>query len=248
MLIGLPTIIATAHLCGAKHYTEHSMTPQEHYTLKHMVAPVTSVALVTAFSVSTAIGANSKSLSRSDSNAQKYWAEFRQDKAQSWNSNRQAYRDGWSEGQLATALSLNEHLSDFTITAKVDQATATLTGTVASNIDKELANNIATGMKYIEQVNNQLTVDSALSEHHASSEGRNFSEYMTDISTTAALKTELLASSNLNGLSINIDTYLNEVTLTGKVDSEAQRTLAESMALKHPNIESVDNQLTLEPQ
>lgn len=224
------------------------MNPQEQHPLKHMVAPVTSLALVTAFSVSTAIGANSKSFSRSDSSAREYWADFHHDKGQTWASSRKAYRDGWSEGQLTTALTLNEHLSAFTISAKVDKATATLTGTVASNIDKELATNIATGMEYIKRVNNQLIVDSSLAIHKPTGEGRNFSEYIADISTTAALKTELLASSNLNGLSIDIDTHLNAVTLTGKVDSEAQRKLAESMALKHPNIESVDNQLILEPQ
>ncbi|WP_041524046.1 BON domain-containing protein [Gilvimarinus agarilyticus] len=221
-------------------------TPERH-SLQHMIAPVTSVALVTAFSVSTAIGANSKSAYADKPSAKDYWAEFSQDSGQSWESSQEAFRDGWIEGRLDAALSLNEHLNTFELQANVSASTATLTGAVANEIDKELATNVAMGVEGIEKVDNQLTVDQSLTHDSDEESGRNFAEYLSDMSTTAAIKTELLASSNINGIGIDVDTYHNEVTLTGSVASEAQLKLAEALVTKHPDIDKVHNKLSVAP-
>ena len=221
-------------------------TPERH-SLQHMIAPVTSVALVTAFSVSTAIGANGKGAYADKPSAKDYWAEFSQDVGQSWESEQDAFRDGWVEGRLDTVLALNKHLNPFDLSVNVTASTATLTGAVANEIDKELATNVAMGVEGIEKVNNQLTVDKSLALDGEQEQGRSFAEYLSDISTTAAIKTELLASSNLSGLGIDVDTYRNEVTLSGSVDSEAQLKLAEAIVTKHPDIDKVHNKLSVEP-
>ncbi|BFM21723.1 BON domain-containing protein [Gilvimarinus japonicus] len=223
------------------------MNSPEKHSLHHMIAPVTSVALVTAFSVSTAIGANGKSAYADKPSADEYWAEFSQDQGQSWDSEQEAFRDGWVEGRLGAVLALNEHLNPFNITAKVTASTATLTGAVANEIDRELATNVAMGIEGVEKVANEITIDNSLAKNTDEEQGRNFSEYLSDMSTTASIKTELLASSNLNGIGINVDTYLNEVTLSGSVANEAQLKLAEAMVTKHSDIEKVHNQLTIEP-
>lgn len=223
------------------------MSKEKKHSLQHRIAPINSVAFATALSVATVLVANAKTAHAERPSSDQYWANFTQDKGQSWSSKQEAFRDGWLEGRLDASLTLNEHLNSFHITAKVSASTATLTGAVATEIDKELAANIALGVDGIDKVDNAIRVNKALAHDADQDQGRSFSEYISDISTTASIKTELLASPNINGISMNVDTYLNQVTLTGSVASEAQRKLAETIVTKHPNIEKVHNKLTLKP-
>ncbi|UTF59760.1 BON domain-containing protein [Gilvimarinus sp. DA14] len=211
--------------------------------LQSFIAPVTSVALVTAFSISTAVGANSQGAYDDKRSAEEYWAEFKQDSEQNWDNTQEAFRDGWIESKLETALILNEHLNPFEIDISVDDDTATLKGEVSSDIDKELAENVAIGIEGIDDVENKLTVATDLGSEQEQETGRNFSQYMEDISTTAAIKTELLASSNINGISIDVDTYKDEVTLSGEVETQAQRKLAEAIVSKREGVTKVVNNL-----
>ncbi|WP_049721125.1 BON domain-containing protein [Gilvimarinus polysaccharolyticus] len=211
-----------------------------------MIVPVTSAALVTAFSVSTAIGANTKSPYADKPSPAEFWQAFSQDQGQSWESDQAAYRDGWLEGRLSAVLALNEHLNPFNISATVSSSTATLTGAVAHQIDKELATNIVMGIDGIAEVDNKITIDEEQVDNENREPGRNFVEYISDMSTTAAIKTELLSSSNIDAIGINVDTHLNEVTLSGSVVHEAQSKLAEAIVTKHPDIARVHNHLTIE--
>ncbi len=216
-------------------------------SLQAVIAPVTSVALVTAFSMSTAVGANSEGAYEDKRSAEEYWAEFKQDSEQNWDSTQDAFRDGWIESKLETALILNEHLNPFEIDISVNNATATLEGEVSSDIDKELAENVAMGIEGIDDVENKLSVKKDLKDSDEEESGRNFSQYMEDISTTAAIKTELLASSNINGMSIDVDTYKDEVTLSGEVETDAQRKLAEAIVSKREGVAKVVNNLKVTP-
>lgn len=212
-------------------------------SIQKFIAPVTSVALVSAFTVSTAIGANGTTAYDDKRNADEYWEEFKQDSEQSWDNTQEAFRDGWIESKLETALVLNEHLNPFDIDIAVDNDTATLKGEVSSEIDKELAENVAMGIEGIDEVDNQLTVDDQLASSTDEEKGRDFTQYMEDITTTAAIKTELLSSSNINGMSIDVDTYNDEVTLSGTVKTDAQRKLAEAIVTKREDVVKVVNQL-----
>ncbi len=212
-------------------------------SIQNFIAPVTSVALVSAFTVSTAIGANGTTAYDDKRNADEYWAEFKQDSEQNWDNTQEAFRDGWIESKLETALVLNEHLNPFDIHIAVDDDVATLNGDVSSEIDKELAENVAMGIEGIDEVDNQLSVDDQLATNTDEEKGRDFTQYMVDITTTAAIKTELLSSSNINGMAIDVDTYNDEVTLTGTVKTDAQRKLAEAMVTKREDVAKVVNQL-----
>ncbi len=61
-------------------------------------------------------------------------------------------------------------------------------------------------------------------------------QWADDATTTAEIKTRLLANSNTHGLQINVDTKADVVTLTGKVASTEEAALAEQIA---SNVESV---------
>jgi hyperosmotically inducible periplasmic protein len=177
--------------------------------------------------------------------AEEFWSEFKQDSKQTWKDSKSAFKDGWIESKLETALILNKHLNPFKIDIGVDNNIATLEGEVNTDIDKELAENIALGIEGIDSVKNNLKVVKQKTSVTDSTKDtkRDFSQYVEDVSTTAAIKTELLASKNVKGLNINVDTLNDEVTLSGKVNTAEEKALAQAIAAKHDDVKNVINNL-----
>ena len=66
-----------------------------------------------------------------------------------------------------------------------------------------------------------------------------------DATLTARIKTELLMNTNTSGLSIDVDSSRNEVTLTGEVNSDAEKDLAEKIAKNTSDNVVVNNKLTV---
>src|SRR5690606_10517702 len=115
-----------------------------------------ATAILIASTSTAALADNASSAADDKRTADTYWQEFKQDSEQAWDTSKDAFRDGWVEGKLHTAIALNKNLKPFSISINVDDNTATLSGDVASDIDKELAENIALGIEGIDRVNNQL--------------------------------------------------------------------------------------------
>ncbi|WP_331353105.1 BON domain-containing protein [Cellvibrio sp. UBA7671] len=177
--------------------------------------------------------------------AAEFWAEFKQDSEQTWQDSKSAFKDGWIESKLETALILNKHLNPFEIDIRVDGDRATLEGNVYSDIDRELAENIALGIEGIDSVTNKIKVIEKPAKVAESNrlKGRSFAQYVTDVSTTAAIKTELLASKNIKGIDIDVDTLNDKVTLSGKVKSQEEKALVQAIAAKHNDVKGVVNNL-----
>jgi hyperosmotically inducible protein len=215
--------------------------------LYSMVTSLSAFALLGSMSVVAANeGASANNGTYSEKKpAAEFWAEFKQDSEQTWQDSKSAFKDGWIESKLETALILNKHLNPFDIDIRVDNNMATLEGEVYSNIDKELAENIALGVEGIDSVTNKITLieKPAKVTESTTPGGRNFAQYVDDVSTTAAIKTELLASKNIDGLNIDVDTLNDKVTLSGKVKSQEQKALAQAIAAKHNDVRGVVNNL-----
>lgn len=212
-----------------------------------VTAPISALILTASVSViaankelSTTSGAYTEKKSASE-----FWAEFKQDSEQTWQDSKSAFKDGWIESKLETALILNKHLNSFDIDIRVDGDRATLEGEVHSNIHRELAENIALGVEGIDSVTNKINVIEKPAEMTESGRptGRNFAQYVADVSTTAAIKTELLASKNIRGLDIDVDTLNDKVTLSGRVKSLEEKALAQAIAAKHNDVRGVVNNL-----
>ena len=178
--------------------------------------------------------------------AAEYWEDFTQDSKQSWATTKDAFRDGWLEGKLETALVLNEHLNPFDIDINVNGSDAVLRGTVDSDIDKELAENVALGIDGIDSVSNELEVSKDTGKTVTQDEHRSFLQYMDDVSTTASIKSKLISSDHIKGLKINVDTHLDTVTLSGKVETEEQKDLAGAIAARQDGVDKVINKLQVQ--
>jgi osmotically-inducible protein OsmY len=68
-----------------------------------------------------------------------------------------------------------------------------------------------------------------------------------DAKITTTVKSKYLADDTLKGLDISVDTEQGVVTLTGKVQNDAAKELANTIATGVDGVVSVNNQLTVGP-
>lgn len=161
-----------------------------------------------------------------------------------------AIHDAWLHGKLETALLFNEHLNSFDINTDVKGGTAYLRGAVESDIDRDLAEEIAKSIKGVNKVENDLEVDKTKAQmarnDEKSIERQGFRQDVLNATLTARIKSKLLVNNNTGGLSIDVDSREGVVTLTGTVDSEQEKELATRIAANTEGTKSVNDQLTVE--
>jgi osmotically-inducible protein OsmY len=161
-----------------------------------------------------------------------------------------ATKDAWITGKVETVFTVNSHLNPFSIDTDVENGIVHLTGTVESDIDRDLAGELAKGIDGVVDVKNDLRVDvaegrRAREETHSQAGERPFGAWIDDATTTAAVKSKLLGSANIKGLKIDVDTNNDVVTLTGQVRSSEQSQLAEELAKNTGDVKEVHNNLVV---
>ena len=170
--------------------------------------------------------------------------EQRADQAQS------AIKDAWLDGKLETALLFNEHLNSFAIDTEVTNNVAYLSGSVESDIDRDLAGEIAKSVDGISKVENKLTVDQAKAraarDTDMDDERHGFKASVLDATLTARVKSQLLINGNTQGMAIDVDSDEGVVTLSGDVNSQQEKELAGKIAANTEGTRSVNNNLTIE--
>ncbi len=156
-------------------------------------------------------------------------------------------REGWSqrlyearqEGSVWTAFAFNRHLSPFSLNVDVEGSLATLTGTVESEVKRELAEQVALGIGGIEAVDNRIRVDPGVRPHRVSVAAAD--ERLDDATVKARVKSRLLWNTRTEGLDIGVESHAGLVTLSGETDSAQARELAGRLAASTEGVERVDN-------
>ncbi|MBI1759861.1 MAG: BON domain-containing protein [Acidobacteria bacterium] len=150
--------------------------------------------------------------------------------------------DATTTGKVASAFALSKRLSAYDIGVTTQAAVVTLTGRVPSEIDKELAENVAQDTTGVKQVLNQLQVEPTVkpSEVSLRESGR-----IADLEIQADLRERLATSPELAGKPIQVSVQNRTVTLTGQVETPAQKTGAEQLARSLANVAAVTNQLSV---
>tara|TARA_R110002096_G_scaffold155907_1_gene320307 strand:- start:7659 stop:8279 length:621 start_codon:yes stop_codon:yes gene_type:complete len=159
-----------------------------------------------------------------------------------------AVKDAWLDGKLESALLFNEHLNSFAIDTEVKNGVAYLNGAVESDIDRDLAGEIAQSIEGVTKVENKLTIDEnkvAKANQSDTDTRKGFKQSVANATLTARIKTELLVNSNTGGLSIDVDSNSGQVTLSGEVESDQEKELAEQIAKNTTGTQSVENNLTV---
>lgn len=147
------------------------------------------------------------------------------------------------EGSVVTAIALNRHLNPFKIDVDVSNGVAVLTGQVESDVDRDLAEEVALSVDGVESVDNQLTVDSDAERTERTD--ASMSQRFDNATTTASVKSKLLWNSNTEGLDIKVSTANGVVTLEGTAQSDEAKELAERLAANTDGVRDVQNNITV---
>jgi osmotically-inducible protein OsmY len=153
-------------------------------------------------------------------------------------------KDAWITGKLETVYALNRHLEGYAIKTDTTAGKVHLTGNVESSIDRDLAGELAKGIDGVVSVDNDLTV-AANARTKSTSTERPFGVWVDDATTTAMVKSKLLADTHTKGLKIDVDTRGDVVTLSGTVGSNEEKQLAEQIAKNTGDVKQVKNQLVV---
>ncbi|WP_296130296.1 BON domain-containing protein [Pseudomonas sp. Ga0074129] len=159
----------------------------------------------------------------------------------------QAIMDARQEAQVSTTYALSPYLRANDINVKVVNGKATLTGHVAEEVHKDLATEIAMGVKGVTDVDNQIVVDADYLPPKPGAE-RGFGDVISDASITTAVKSKLVWSKSTDGMSTQVETRFGRVVLRGTAQSAVERDLAGRLALNTHGVVAVDNQLKVNAQ
>jgi hyperosmotically inducible periplasmic protein len=153
--------------------------------------------------------------------------------------------DARREAAIASTFMTNAQLRNSDIDVEVNNANAVLTGTVESNVERDLAEQIAMNVSGINRVDNRLRVDPSYRPTARTGTDRDFGTVVADATITAQVKSKLLWNTNTDGLDINVDTRNGRVTLTGEVDSPQARDIAVRLANNTNGVNTVNSRLTV---
>lgn len=146
------------------------------------------------------------------------------------------------ETQIWTTYALSPYLRANDLKVTVDNGKATLTGNVAEEVNKDLAREIALGVKGITDVDNRILVSADYQPAKPGAE-RSFGDTIDDAGITAQIKSKLLWGKNTDGMATNVDTRYGQVTLRGTAQSAAERDLAGRVAMNTRGVVGLDNQI-----
>lgn len=128
------------------------------------------------------------------------------------------------------------------LTTDVDTSmgSVTLTGSADTAVARELAGTLAKNTKGVVAVDNQLTVVQSKPRESTAKQAAPESHVISDTWISAKVKSTFMYSSNVDGSDINVSTKNGVVTLSGKVDSGAERALAIELAKNIRGVHSVE--------
>jgi hyperosmotically inducible protein len=152
-----------------------------------------------------------------------------------------ATKDAWIDGKAETTLLLNGNLNSFTIDTDVKNGVVTLTGDVESDVDKALAAELIEGLEGVTSVENKLMVKN---DGKGNTDPKHTSA-LKDAKIATVVKTSLLFEPETSGTSIDVDVNNSVVTLSGVVDSDAEKDLAVAKAKNTKDVVNVVDKLTV---
>lgn len=146
--------------------------------------------------------------------------------------------DAATTRKVKTALGLSKRLAGFDIDANTNNGSVTLSGRVPSEDAKSLAGEIARDTPGVTEVKNEITIEPGA---QPSSE----SVHVEDLEIRVAILEALSHSRELGGKSVDVKVDNRTVTLSGTVETPAQRNGAEQVARAVDGVAGVTNNLSV---
>ncbi|WP_395339200.1 BON domain-containing protein [Ningiella sp. W23] len=145
--------------------------------------------------------------------------------------------DAWIDGKAEATLLFNGNLDSFDINTDVQNGLVTLTGKVDTQVEKQLAAELIKGIEGVREIENDLSVYDENKDRDTS---------FIDAKISTVIKSRLLFDSDIAGTDIDVDVENKMVTLNGRVESEAEKDLAVTIAQNADDVEGVTSRLTIE--
>ncbi|EMQ0912279.1 molecular chaperone OsmY [Raoultella ornithinolytica] len=145
--------------------------------------------------------------------------------------------DSTITARVKAALIDDKNIRSSDISVKTENKVVTLSGSVDSAEQKDLAVNAAKTVKGVTTVNDQLNV---VAEKSASLEG-----YAGDTAITSQVKAKLLADDIVPSRKVTVETRGGTVHLSGTVDSRQQADRAADIAKAVSGVKNVENNLSV---
>ena len=132
------------------------------------------------------------------------------------------------------------HIMDMErVGVSVEHGVVTLSGPVASEVERQRAVSAVFAIPGVQNVKNNLSIDDQ--------DSHSVGEYIDDTLLTTAVKGKLLAEAGIKSFSISVETNQGVVTLTGNVDRAEHVSLAERVAKTVDGVKTVENLLIYKP-
>jgi len=160
-------------------------------------------------------------------------------------SSARAYGEAMDDASVTAAVRSKLMWSKYTSAMSTGVSTkagkVTLKGSAESQAAKDFARSLAMNTPGVKSVDNQLLVDGAKPVVAQTSKAPSAGTEIADSWITTKVKSTYGYSSNVNGSDIGVSTDSGIVTLTGKVDSGAERALAIELAQNVRGVKSVQS-------
>jgi osmotically-inducible protein OsmY len=154
-------------------------------------------------------------------------------------------QDATITASVKSKLLWNSHTDGLDIHVDTNQCQVTLTGTVASGAEKDLAGRIAKNTNDVLSVNNQLVVGgkpgtTTKAKEQFKTAANESKEAVSDGWITTKVKSSLMLTRDVDGLEISVTTNNGVVKLAGNVDSNAEKQRAVEVAQNVRGVKKVD--------
>lgn len=157
----------------------------------------------------------------------------------------QVVEDANTTAMVKSQLLWNGETEGLSINVDTLHGVVSLSGSVDSKAEAELAEQIAISTEDVRKVENHLKVggDPATMTDKAKKEVEEAGEEVSDAWITTKVKSALLYNRHVDGTDINVDTEQGSVTLQGHVDSDYERNKAIAIARSVKGVKSVKSEL-----
>lgn len=142
---------------------------------------------------------------------------------------------------VKSRLAWSKHADELDATVQTQRGVVTLAGTATTQEASDLALRLATGTRGVVSVENDLVVRKVTPATDRANDSvmDNVGQNISDGWITTKVKSSFLYSNNVSGSDISVSTAQGIVTLSGKVDSGAERALAIELAKNIRGVKSV---------
>ena len=159
-----------------------------------------------------------------------------------WSSIKESSEDTATTTKVRTALKLSKHVSPFDIDVKTKQGAVNLTGQVPSEEVKAMAGVIAQDTSGVKELHNNLVVDPGT---RPNPEASRLTERVADLEIKSIIEDTLRKNPELKDRPIELVVRERKVSLSGVVDTESQKNLAQQIAWGVQGVVAVANNLSV---